>query len=182
MKARPFLLVVIILAVSGVGYIILSPKPTPKINAAVEKVLSSQAVAPLIGKAPTLSLKKLDSGEISLADIYGQKALILDFWASWCDNCKKDMPVLDSLYKKYRDQVEVIAVNFRDDETQAKDFINSQKFSFLSADDSNGKAANEFGVIYTNTHVLIDKAGNIVKTLVGDIKESDFQLLTGENL
>lgn len=178
MKVHPFLLVVIILATSGVGYIILSPKTAPKINTAVEKVLSGQTVESRVGKAPSLFLKKLDGGEISLASIYGQKALVLDFWASWCDNCRQDMPILDSLYKKYKDKVEVIAVNFRDDETQAKDFINSQNFSFLSADDSEGRAASEFGVIYTNTHVLIDKNGNIVKTLVGGIKESDFQLLT----
>lgn len=127
--------------------------------------------------APDLTLQKLGGGEISLAEYRGKKSVVVDFWASWCPNCRRDMPHLNNFYQKYKDQVEVIAVNLQEDEGTVGRFVSSQGFSFPVALDPQGRASGVFRVQYTNFHVLIDKDGKIVKTIPGDISESDFQSL-----
>ena len=49
------------------------------------------------------TLKKLGGGEITLSDYRDKKPVILDFWATWCPNCRRDMPKLSGFYDKYKD-------------------------------------------------------------------------------
>lgn len=58
-----------------------------------------------------------------------------------------------------------------------KDFIDAHNISFPIALDPSGHAANAFGIQYTNTHVLIDRDGNLVRTIPGDIQEVDIVAL-----
>ena len=62
-------------------------------------------------QAPDFSLKDLDGNTVTLSDYRGQKPVILDFFATWCPNCKRDMPKLNKWYEQYKDKVEVIGVN-----------------------------------------------------------------------
>src|SRR3989338_759969 len=64
--------------------------------------------------APDFSLESLSGGTISLADYRGKKPVVLDFWASWCPNCRRDMPNLNRYYDKYKDRVEVIGINLHE--------------------------------------------------------------------
>ena len=123
--------------------------------------------------APDFSLAKLGGGSISLAEFRGKKPVVLDFWASWCPNCRRDMPNLNRWYEKYKDNVEVIGVNLQEGESAVRDFIASRGISFPIALDPSGQASNTFGTQYTNTHVLIDKDGNLVRAIPGDISEAD---------
>lgn len=127
--------------------------------------------------APNLSLQKLGGGTISLAEFRGKKPVIVDFWASWCPNCRRDMPNLNRYYEKYKDKVEVIGVNLQENESTVQDFISSRGISFPIALDPSGLASNSFGIQYTNTHIIIGKDGNIIRNIPGDIQESDIASL-----
>jgi len=123
--------------------------------------------------ATDFTLQKLGGGTISLAEFKGKKPVVVDFWASWCPNCKRDMPKLNGFYEKYKDKVEVIGVNLQEKESTVQNFISSRNISFPIALDPSGHASNAFGIQYTNTHFLIDINGNLVRTIPGDISETD---------
>lgn len=123
--------------------------------------------------APDFSLPKLGGGIIQLSDYRGKKPVILDFWASWCPNCRRDMPKLNGFYESYKDRVEVIGVNLQESESDVQDFISSKNISFPIVLDTYGQAARLYQMNYTNVHVLIDKEGRLVKVVPGDIHESD---------
>lgn len=123
--------------------------------------------------APDFSLAKLGGGTISLSEFKGKKPVVVDFWASWCPNCRRDMPSLNRFYEKYKDKVEVIGVNLKEKESTVQNFIASRGISFPIALDPSGQASRVFGIQYTNTHFLIDINGNLVRTIPGDISESD---------
>lgn len=127
--------------------------------------------------APDFSLQKLGGGTISLADYRDKKPVVLDFWASWCPNCRRDMPNLNRFYEKYKDQVEVIGVNLQENQGTVSSFIASRGISFPIALDPYGQASGAYGVKYTNYHVLIDKNGSVVRAIPGDIRESDIASL-----
>jgi len=130
--------------------------------------------------APDFTLQKLGGGTIMLSEFRGKKPVVVDFWASWCPNCRRDMPNLNRFYKKYKDKVEVIGVNLQEKESTIQNFINSRGISFPIALDPSGRASNAFGIQYTNTHFLIDINGNLVRTIPGDIREADITALIEE--
>ena len=123
--------------------------------------------------APDFTLQKLGGGAITLSEFKGKKPVVVDFWASWCPNCRRDMPNLNRFYEKYKDKVEVIGVNLQEKESTIQNFIDSRGINFPIALDPRGEASRAFGIQYTNTHFLIDINGNLVRTIPGDIKEAD---------
>lgn len=127
--------------------------------------------------APDFSLDKLGGGTITLAEYKGRKSVVLDFWTTWCPNCKRDMPHLNSFYEKYKDKVEVIGIDLQENPSLVQKTISDWGITFPIALDVNGQVSRAYGVKYTNFHVLIDINGNVVKSVPGDISESDITSL-----
>jgi len=119
------------------------------------------------------TLEKLGGGTITLAQYSGQKPVIVDFWASWCPNCRRDMPKVNQWYKQYRDQVEVIGINLQENSDVVQQFVQSNNIVFPIALDASGVASANFGIQFTNTHFLFNKSGELVRVIPGDIKEED---------
>ena len=122
--------------------------------------------------APELILKDLNGQTVKLSDYKG-KVVILNFWASWCPPCKAEMPDLDETAKTLasgKDAV-LLAVNLTDGvrETvdKAKKYINDNKFSMNVLLDTEGKAANDYGITNIPTTFIIDKQGEIHDYIVG---------------
>lgn len=130
--------------------------------------------------APDFTLERINGSTITLSDYKGKKAVVLDFWASWCPNCRRDMPKLSGFYEKYRDRIEVIGINLQERESVVSEYIESANINFPIVLDPTGQISNSYGVRYTNYHVLIDKNGNLARTVPGDIKESDITSLINE--
>lgn len=128
-------------------------------------------------QAPDFSLTRLDGGTITLSEFRGKKPVVVDFWASWCPNCRRDMPKMSAMYPKYKDQVEIIGINLQESEGTARRYIESAGIQFPIALDPFGNASSQYGIRYTNTHFLVDKTGNIIREIPGDIRESDIQWL-----
>lgn len=130
-------------------------------------------------QAPDFTLRTLDGGSITLSSFEGEKPVILDFWASWCHNCQRAMPRLSKIYEDYSDRVEIIGVNLRERDSAVQRFIDSRGIAYPIAMDP-GHVASQYAIRYTNTHILIDKQGNIVRVVPGDVTERDVrQLIEG---
>lgn len=130
--------------------------------------------------APDFTLTTLDGKRISLSDYRSKKPVILDFWASWCPNCQRNMPKEQKLYKKYQDQIEVLGINVKEYPSAIRAFVLEYKITFpILLDD--GKVVDMYGVLYTNFHVLITKEGKILRLVPGDISEDHFRELLLRN-
>jgi len=125
------------------------------------------------GTVPDFNLEKLGGGTLTLSQFRGEKFVILDFFATWCPNCRRDMPKLNRWYQKYKDQVEVIGVNLQENKNTVRKYISSTGITFPIVFDPFGQTSQNYAVRYTNIHVLIDKEGRLVQTISGDIREAD---------
>lgn len=142
-------------------------KPEPPVASSLVSVES----------ASDFTLEKLGGGTITLAEYRGKKPVIVDFWASWCPNCRRDMPKVNQWYQQYRDRVEVIGVNLQENPKTVAQFVESNNIIFPIALDPAGVASAQFGIQFTNTHFLFSKSGELVRVIPGDITEADIASL-----
>ena len=172
-KGASNIVIVIVLTLMGIAIYATQGgnKPSDTKTSSVSSGESAKQVA------PDFSLEKLGGGTISLAEYKGRKGVVLDFFATWCPNCRRDMPKLSGFYEKYKDQIVVIGVNLHEDKSVVGKFIEKNDITFPIALDPSGGVARSYGARYTNFHVLIDKEGNAIKAIPGDISESDIHLL-----
>ena len=117
-------------------------------------------------EAPAFVLPVIYGGDVgnklSLADLRGN-VVLLDFWASWCGPCRKQMPILDRIAEAYADDsVIVVGVNTDTDPRLALDFLRQRPVSYVSVFDEAGEVGAMYGVSKLPTMVLIDARGKIV--------------------
>jgi peroxiredoxin len=126
--------------------------------------------------APAVTFTSLTGEQVSTADLRGRVVLV-NFWATDCPVCVKEMPRMVTTYNKYRQQgFEFVAVAMRHDPPNyVLNYAEKNALPFRVALDPMGKLAQAFGdVKLTPTTIVIDKRGNIVTRILG---EPDFAKL-----
>lgn len=126
--------------------------------------------------APDSTFVLVDGAQTTTADLKG-KVTLVNFWATTCVSCVKEMPALVSTYNKYKDQgFETVAVAMSyDPPAWVLNFAQTRQLPFKVALDNTGEIAQSWGdVKLTPTTYLVDRQGRIVKRYVG---EPDFAAL-----
>ena len=135
--------------------------------------------------APAFTLQDLDGKNVSLAGLRG-KVVVLDFWATWCPPCVKEIPHFVELHEQYKDKgVEIVGISLDDAGISVvKAFVQKYqiKYPILMTD---GRVDKAFGGISgIPTTFVIDSAGNISKKYVGynskAVFETDIKALLAE--
>ena len=125
---------------------------------------AARAREALVGThAPAAMLEMLDGQRVALASLVGQRPVYLKFWATWCKPCREQMPHLEAAYKKYGDRMAVFAVDLglNDAVETVRAFRSEHALSVPVAVDADGSLAEQFRVVVTPQHVLIDRSGVI---------------------
>jgi peroxiredoxin len=120
--------------------------------------------------APQVHFATLAGTSFSTADLRG-KVVLVNFWATWCADCIKEMPKMIETHRKYAPRgYEVVAVAVQSDNPQqVAQFTQRRDLPFKVALDTTGEVARSFGrVRVTPVSVLIDRHGHIVKRYVGE--------------
>ncbi|NWG75725.1 MAG: TlpA family protein disulfide reductase [Rubrivivax sp.] len=126
--------------------------------------------------APAVTYQLLDGSRVTTDDLRG-KVVLVNFWATSCVTCVKEMPDIAATHEKFRDRgFETIAVAMSyDPPAFVSRFAETRQLPFAVAIDNTGEIARGFGdVRLTPTTFLINKRGEIVKRYVG---EPDFAAL-----
>lgn len=117
--------------------------------------------------APLFTLSTLEGGKVALKEFRG-KLLMLNFWASWCVSCREEMPAMERLYQRYKDQHFVIlGVNIKDEKKSAISFVKELKITFPIAFDPKGEVGLVYGAWGIPTTYLIDDNGLALARVVG---------------
>jgi peroxiredoxin len=117
---------------------------------------------------PSVQLPSLDGSTWTLADARGQP-LLLNFWASWCEPCRTEMPSLQQLALQHRAQgLQLMAVNFKEGDPAIRRFIAATALNLPVLCDRDGAAAKSFGVRTFPSTVGIDRQGRTRFIVVGE--------------
>ncbi|RKU15748.1 hypothetical protein C6501_06175 [Candidatus Poribacteria bacterium] len=137
-----------------------------------------------IGKpAPDFQVKDLKGEELSLKKYRGQ-VVLLDFWATWCGPCLKELPNVKRTYQKYKDQkFQIIGISLDGSKQPLETFIERENLAWIHYWDQSQKITAQYGVRGIPSIFLIDGEGVIRKTnLRGHSLETAVAELVGENL
>jgi len=120
-------------------------------------------------EAPDFTLSTPSGASLSLAELRG-KVVLLNFWATWCVPCRKEMPAIEALYQRYKDRgLEVVAISL--DKLAAapvEAFVKEVGVTYRVALDPSWATARTYGVRGLPATFLIDRAGNVVMRELGE--------------
>jgi DsbE subfamily thiol:disulfide oxidoreductase len=117
--------------------------------------------------APGFALPAPGGKKISLSDYRG-KVVLLNFWATWCPDCRTEMPSMDRLYREFKGQgFEIVAVNVKDKREDALAFIKKNKISYPVMMDPEGDVGLLYGAFAMPTTYLIDRNGVVLARMWG---------------
>jgi len=111
--------------------------------------------------APTFALQSNSGKPVALADLKGQIVLV-NFWASWCGPCRKEMPILEQLNRQYRAKgVTLVGVNVEPDTAAAVDWLKATPVSFPILFDVDSKVSKLYQVEGMPNTVILDRTGKV---------------------
>jgi len=174
-RFRVFAYVLIAVAFAYLAY-------SPNESEAEEAAAESAAGLSFLGTAPEWSLVDMEGAPISAASLKG-KVVVVDFWATWCPPCVKEIPGYVALQKQYgSDGLVIVGVSLdrgKDAEKKVRDFAAKYQINYpLALGDGDivevfGSVAGPIQAIPTT--FLIDRSGNVVHHKVGSMETADYE-------
>jgi len=129
--------------------------------------------APLPGyRAPDFTLLDLNGNEVALRSFRGRPVLV-NFWATWCPPCRKEMPDLQAFHEKYGDKVALIGINWGEDKNEVEDFLKKFGITYPNLLDANGKIFALYRLTGLPSSFWIDEEGIIRGVWLGAMKTQD---------
>lgn len=130
---------------------------------------------PVGAVAPDMKLETLDGKPANLSAYLGKTPVVMEVWATWCENCEALAPRMLAAKKKYDGQVKFvgIAVSFNQSPERVKRHMERHGFDIETYYDRKGEADVVYGVKATSTVIVINKAGKVVYAGAGKDQDID---------
>ena len=120
-------------------------------------------------KAPAAVVETLDGKAADLGQYIGKAPLVLEFWATWCENCKELEPAFRAVQAKYGKQVQFVVVAVAINQSAERVRLYAQKYHprHTIFYDRKGAAASAYDAPATSYVVVVDRKGTVVYTGLG---------------
>ncbi|MGA7172763.1 MAG: redoxin domain-containing protein [Candidatus Dormiibacterota bacterium] len=124
-------------------------------------------------EAPDFSLPSTAGGNLALSQDVGHPVLI-DFWATWCTNCRADMKLVAQTATQYKSQgLRVLLVDFEEQSSTAVKFLKGLGIDLPTLLDHNGQVARKYGVPGLPVAVFVNSQGKVAAIQVGQLDQAD---------
>ncbi len=150
---------------------------------AKERIESGKAIAELMSKPLELKFKSVDGSDVDVEKLRG-KVVLIDFWATWCGPCMKELPDVITTYEKLHGKgLEIIGISLDEEEDALKKVIKDKKIPWPQYFDGKGwenPYVKKYGIDSIPTMWLINKKGMVVDTEPDDELEKKIEKLLAE--
>lgn len=160
---RHFVSAMLLLAAAGIV-------PTAPLNAQETRIGIERGTVP---SGPTLP--DVQGGEVDLSDYLGSGPVLLEFWATWCENCEDLHPDMLEAHRRYGDRVAffAIAVAVGQSERRVRSHLEDHPVPYPTLWDSRGEAVRAFETPATSYIVIVDADGTVAYTGIGRDQDID---------
>jgi len=125
------------------------------------------------GPAPDFELPDVNGQMVRLSDLEGQ-VVVVNFWATWCGPCVREMPLFQEYQDRYGPGLVVLGVNEEESPETVREFVDELGISYTILIDRDTKAASIYKVMMLPTTLFIDKEGILRFTHYGTLDEEQF--------
>ena len=128
------------------------------------------------GTAAPFNLENIRPGEpaVSLESMRG-KPVVVNFWASWCVPCRREMPAFEAVSEAVGDRVAFVGINNKDYRDSALRFLNQTGARYPSGFDPRGTIAARYGVVGMPVTLFISRDGRLLERRVGEINREELE-------
>ena len=143
--------------------------------AAIAAPLAAQTGLPLGAQAPEVRVETVDGKPVWLSSTYGKTPVLLEFWATWCPNCKALEPQMAAAAQKYKGKIALVgvAVGVNQSAALVKAYAAKHALPLDVVYDKKGDAADKFDVPATSYIVILNAQGRVIYTGVGADQDID---------
>lgn len=143
--------------------------------AALSAPLAAQTGLPLGAQAPEVRVETVEGKPVWLSSQYGKGPVLLEFWATWCSNCKALEPQMEAAARKYKGKIALVgvAVGINQSAALVKAYSTRHALPLAVVYDKAGDAADKFDVPATSYIVILNAQGRVVYTGVGSDQDID---------
>jgi cytochrome c biogenesis protein CcmG/thiol:disulfide interchange protein DsbE len=161
-------MVLVMVGVTGLIGLLVYGVASEKPDRSIDRALARGELE----QAPDIELPPLDGGEErSLEDWRGQ-VVVLNYWASWCEPCRREAPLLERWHRRIAKRGgTVLGVDVLDVTSDARDFIDEHGLTYPQLRDKDGSTQEDFGLVAYPETFVIDREGRIVATKRGEMDE-----------
>ncbi len=125
------------------------------------------------GQAPPFTLQLYDGGQFSLTDHRGH-VVVINFWASWCPPCREEAPVLERVWRRYKDKgVMFVGVGYLDTEPEALAYIEEFDLTYPNGPDIGTKISRAYRIRGVPETFFVNREGQIAQIKIGPLMESE---------
>ncbi len=123
--------------------------------------------------APDASVTTLDGQSVSLLELIGDGPALLNFWASWCENCEALEPQMEEIHARFGDRIAVVgvAVAVAQSLRRVRRHVERHESPYRFVYDAEGEAVRAYEALTTSIVVLVDAEGRVAATGVGPQQE-----------
>ena len=153
-----------------------SPFPIP------EPLQAQETGLPVGSNAPSsVAVETLDGQPFDLGQYVGKTPVLIEFWATWCPNCKQLEPAITAASKKYAGKIKLVAVavSVNQSPTRVKAHVEKHGMPMEVYYDRKGNAADAFDAAATSYIIVLDKSGKVVYTGLGGTQNIDAAIQKG---
>jgi cytochrome c biogenesis protein CcmG/thiol:disulfide interchange protein DsbE len=124
------------------------------------------------GPAPEFTLQTFDGEQVALQELRG-KPVIVNFWASWCRECDKEMRLLQRAHERYGDEIVLLGIDHIDTEPKALAYLEQYGITYTNGPDLGGRIASAFNIKGVPETFFIGADGTIRGMHLGPLDEAD---------
>ena len=131
--------------------------------------------APVVGKQlKNANVRALDDQVVETASLFTTgKPVLINYWFSNCQPCKREMPALQAAFEKFGDRVSFVGINTQDSPEVARSFVNDIGVTYEILRDPNGESVVANGVSTFPTTFFVNAAGTVIKQVAGELTADD---------
>jgi cytochrome c biogenesis protein CcmG, thiol:disulfide interchange protein DsbE len=120
--------------------------------------------------AKDFTLERLNGrGRLQLSSLRG-RVVVVNFWASWCEPCKREAPLFQSAFERYRNRVVFVGVDTTDFSGDARGFLNRYGVTYPNVRDRNGRVLHKYGGLPIPRTFVLSQSGRVVGYIFGETR------------
>ncbi len=146
------------------------PSPAPRATPPTSGTPAALREGPFTGYvAPDFTLTDL-AGQVASLRVYRGHPVWINLWATWCVPCQTEMPAMQTLYNRYKDQgLVILGVNAQEDPARVHTFVSDRQFGWQFLLDPDSLVRRKYVFSGIPSHVFVDRAGVIQNITIGEL-------------